>query len=135
MEMYIQVPDDAFVVIKTTGAVKETCRICDGTGNVKIKDKGFVCPDCNGSGGKMRYFPDWEVTKARFSAVTISAEARSVRYVYDVPKTAVYGKETMHKVELGVEDVFSNRSDAENKVSKRRNEGVSSEEERRCQYE
>lgn len=135
MEMYIQVPDDAFVVTSVTRAVKKSCRICDGSGEVMIRSKRFVCPDCNGSGGKMKYFPDWEVARARFSAVTISAEGRMVRYVYEVPRSSVYGKETMHEMGFGPEDVYSNKVDAETEVSRRRSEGISSEEERRCQYE
>ena len=135
MEMYIQVPDDAFVLTRKTNAVKKICRICDGTGNVTIKDKGFVCPDCNGSGEQIRYFPDWAVEKGKLSSVIISAEGRLVRYVYDVPRPFLYGKDSVCKVELGAEDVYSQKGDAEAEASRRRNaEVTSSDEERGCQY-
>jgi len=38
------------------------CSTCDATGEIKVKDKKFECPDCYGKGGRTEYkTKEWNV--------------------------------------------------------------------------
>jgi hypothetical protein len=57
--MYIEtkfnIGDQIFVVDQHTKHVFIDCKICDGTGIVKIKNKEYECPECNGEKGIEKY--------------------------------------------------------------------------------
>lgn len=42
--------DDVFCVYEDITRASKTCYVCDGIGNVTLKDANYCCPECGGTG-------------------------------------------------------------------------------------
>lgn len=49
IETKFNVGDVVYVCKNNSTYEKEPCKICDGIGNVTLKEKSFCCPECKGN--------------------------------------------------------------------------------------
>lgn len=124
MKKLVVAHDEVFIVGKETACRRETCTICGGTGNVTLKNKVFVCPQCEGAGSRLGHTEtEWMVKgPAVLSSILLqrTEDGFTEEYTYDVPVVSDYFRGT-RSVKPLPSDVFSSFMDAE-KEAERRNE-------------
>lgn len=123
MKKLINVPDEAYVLVKDSYCRVEPCESCESNGSINLKGKNFVCPDCNGAGCKMSYDTYyWDVCgPATLSSVTLTKDVDGTikeKYAYMVPYKMKYnsGKRTM---KFDAWDVFSSYKAAAEEAERR----------------
>lgn len=125
MKKFIEAPEEAFVLINETACKRVPCVICDGIGNVGIKHKRFVCPQCGGAGSKMEYGDaKWTVYgPATFKnyCITMDKGEAVERFGYMVTFTNLYGSSDIQR-SFEAKDVFES-FDAATREAELRNYG------------
>lgn len=125
MKKLVVAHDEVFIVGKETACRRETCVICDGTGNVKLKNKVFVCPQCEGAGSKLGHtVTEWTVkgpAVLRSILLQRTEDGLTEEYTYDVPTASAYFS-GMRSVKPLPADVFSSFEDAEREAERRNEE-------------
>lgn len=89
------------------GEVQEKCPICNGKERVKIKNKSYMCPECNGDGYVKKLHPEWKVFYYK----------REIwRLIINRSKEEIYSVEGN---EYKVKDCFATKEEAQKECDKR----------------
>lgn len=91
MKKILMLPDTAYMIRQETIRFSDGCDICEGSGSVWLKGREFICPLCNGSGGRGIYKKRWAVLgPVHFVSATVSIEAET-ECTYKYMTSALYG--------------------------------------------
>lgn len=112
MKQMLVLPDVAYAVREEAFRVADVCGICDGTGDVWLKGKQFICPQCNGSGGKATYMKRWGVCgPMHFVSATVSAE-EEMECTYKYMTSVLYGNHEWIRAQVRRKDLFATEEEA-----------------------
>jgi len=51
-ETKMNIKDKMYVITHGQNHIEKVCKICSGSGKVKLRDEKYTCPECYGSGEK-----------------------------------------------------------------------------------
>ena len=121
MKMVINVPDGAYVLVRDVKVRHDICDVCQGKGEVILRNKKFLCPQCEGSGSQNVTVTYWGVRgPAEFVRASIDADGEVVCQ-YKLSSMTVYNKNSSYELAVSAGNLFSTREKAEAEAEKRNN--------------
>lgn len=67
------------VFVVSSESYYDTCDICKGKGEIKLKGRPYTCPECNGSGDMYIENKSWRIFEGTIKTIHVN-EAGSVSY-------------------------------------------------------